>query len=88
MHVVVIGAVPPAAVGGANVTAIGSPLADGSVCAAGHISVIAGGFDGPVGLLPHWTAPIALKTAAARRRLDGNERGKLQETRYGSMRGE
>jgi hypothetical protein len=83
-----IGAVPPAAVGDEKVTAIGSPLADTIVCAAGHINVIAGGFDGPVGLLPHWTAPIALRTTAAKRRLDRNEGGKLQETRYGSMRAE
>jgi hypothetical protein len=86
MHVVVIGAVPPAAIGGAYVTGTGCPVGDGSVCAAGHIRVIAGGFDGVTGLLPHWTAPIALRITAAKRRLDGNEGGKLQETPYRSMR--
>lgn len=85
VHVVVIGAVPPAARGDAYVTAIGSPLADAIVWAAGHISVIAGGFDGPTGLLPHWTAPIALRTTAARRRLDGNGVGKLRKTGYHNM---
>ena len=83
-----IGAVPPAAVGDGYVTGIGSPLADARICAAGHISVIAGGFDGPIGVPPHWTAPIAARTTAAKRRLDANGGGKLQEGRYGSMRAE
>lgn len=53
VHVIVIGALPPAAVGDAYVTAIARPLADAIVCAPGHVSVIAGGLDGPVGLPPH-----------------------------------
>ena len=88
VHVVVIGAVPPAAVGHAYVTAIESPLADAMVCAAGQISTIAGGIAGAVGPSPQRTAPIALTITAARRRLERGKRGTLQESRYGSMQTE
>jgi hypothetical protein len=68
-QVMVIGAVPPVAVGEEKVTGSGSPLADATVDGAGHASVIAGGVDGPVGVFEHAAAALAHRTTIARRRL-------------------
>src|SRR2546425_7848888 len=57
-HSVLVGAVPPAGVGVAYATGTARPVADTTVCDAGHVKTIAGGFDGPVGLLPHCTTAI------------------------------
>jgi hypothetical protein len=63
----VIGAVPPVAVGDENVTGSGSPFADATVDGGGHASVIADGVDGAVGVSEHAAAAPAHRTTIARR---------------------
>src|SRR5215831_18142664 len=81
VHVVVSGAVPPLAAGAVNITWTGSPFADGTVRAVGHISVIGRIVgDGPVMLLlEHAAAPAALNITTAKRRLCATGRNKLTE---------
>ncbi|HKB10940.1 MAG TPA: hypothetical protein VKD69_09805 [Vicinamibacterales bacterium] len=68
-HDIVIGAVPPEATGGGNMTGIGRPLGDVIDCDAGHATVMPAVGDGPLGLFEQVTAALAQSSRTARRRL-------------------
>jgi len=81
VHVVVIGVVPPVAVGVTNFTATGNPFTEATVCGAGQDSTMAGGFDGPDGLSEQPAKTLAQRTISARRRSCGMKSSKLREFR-------